>query len=723
MLCKTANRKELFFYVFRRIFIMNFSIKYFKKFLYVIFFQSMILYCGNIVGMEANSIELQYGQSSQILTILHNENKLKFKNENINYEDLKQMEVSNTKEFATCLNNLWVNFLPQGQLVPGNVREFATEDINRIYNQQSMIGDQAKEGQGFFKKFVSTVGKWFMPDNKDEKELKRKYSCFSSTEFVGGTKEKEDPKPKKKICLNPPSEKEKQQTLIFVDMEKLAKIRSKQGVFLDYRNEPEASMPSTDPKNIKDVQNFVNWKKTVFAEEFNSIFENQYQPKNDTNDEIEKYFKMSLSIIRRLSGDLRDLHEKHEFLIIKNVSMMWDQVKLLTMFFSYWIVKKQYKFDDLILRKILFYCKSYVFKLLLSSDSDRTEDTKTKNSLFFSKDDKAFFEKENLKEIYLEQTNLKETYLKETYFKQISLKQKHLEQINLKEINLKEILKKEFCEYLEDCSFIIDYFTSSINDISIFLCNMKIEQDKHKKIENGKTTCTICYKSVYTHEVLFCSQQNCGTPRACVECEIKFIDSILGGHLDIDRLKCDKCEVQLSQSDFEDFCNKSLTLLGLENSDLRYKLEEKFVKLNNFVLMKFFQQQKDIKCCKTPDCKHAFISDDTIVRIYECPLCQQKYCSKCCEKYCNDGKCEENKKHQEDYNDGQQILKQNLQFKRCPGKGCNSIIEKNGGCLIMLCGKCKTRFCFECLSKQPDSTHEDASPSWHKKDCSKRKVT
>lgn len=117
-----------------------------------------------------------------------------------------------------------------------------------------------------------------------------------------------------------------------------------------------------------------------------------------------------------------------------------------------------------------------------------------------------------------------------------------------------------------------------------------------------------------------------------------------------------------------------------------------------------FEQMRDVIYCPGTDCDNVFIRMNSRKRCRKatCDECQTELCGKCGELYTKKHqsmKCGPYHKWKQNNDEETMRLEQwraaeGIQVKRCPG--CNRNVEKNGGCDLMRCTNCQTRFCWNC---------------------------
>eukprot|EP01129_Flabellula_baltica_P013969 TRINITY_DN6595_c0_g1_i1.p1 TRINITY_DN6595_c0_g1~~TRINITY_DN6595_c0_g1_i1.p1 ORF type:complete len:672 (-),score=129.74 TRINITY_DN6595_c0_g1_i1:2-1984(-) len=127
---------------------------------------------------------------------------------------------------------------------------------------------------------------------------------------------------------------------------------------------------------------------------------------------------------------------------------------------------------------------------------------------------------------------------------------------------------------------------------------------------------------------------------------------------------------------------------------------------STFLSKNFVEGSNDVRWCPAAGCERALydpiVEGENFVGVCECG---QKFCWKCGKEYHTPATCEQFELWQEKSNNDEILTKMWLQMntKRCPS--CRNAIEKNDGCFMMTCGKCRHQFCWLCC--EPWFTHSD----------------
>ncbi|KAB5585265.1 hypothetical protein GE09DRAFT_1276834 [Coniochaeta sp. 2T2.1] len=108
-----------------------------------------------------------------------------------------------------------------------------------------------------------------------------------------------------------------------------------------------------------------------------------------------------------------------------------------------------------------------------------------------------------------------------------------------------------------------------------------------------------------------------------------------------------------------------------------------------------------IRFCPTPDCNHVYLvspnrpEDGQSAPIHPCARCPVSVCTWCHVPAHAGATCDE---HQDMMTGGYRALaqaKMELDIRDCPR--CGMLIQKNGGCNRIQCGRCKTYICWQCM--------------------------
>jgi hypothetical protein len=128
----------------------------------------------------------------------------------------------------------------------------------------------------------------------------------------------------------------------------------------------------------------------------------------------------------------------------------------------------------------------------------------------------------------------------------------------------------------------------------------------------------------------------------------------------------------------------------------------------------FILQNKNLRRCPTPGCLLTYEIEEGIRARVTCLSCKQVYCSHCRVQHALEMSCQEAYEHaqrvgnvSEEKLANEKWLEQHT--KLCPR--CDTLIEKNGGCLYMFCRKCGHEFCWKCLQPH-DHTNNHPCGVW-----------
>jgi len=221
--------------------------------------------------------------------------------------------------------------------------------------------------------------------------------------------------------------------------------------------------------------------------------------------------------------------------------------------------------------------------------------------------------------------------------------------------------------------------------------------EKERQQQKQKINCTICFEGKNLSEFYVMS---CCNYSGCKECFIEMIDTHLNEHNTKD-LNCpnQKCAKKIEEKDIH--------IITLNNKDVY----ERYLAIT---CKECLADDPNLKHCPSRDCPYAFINDEGIRQLMKCPECRQQYCSLCLINHNVRVSCEQAKIERElaeNPDKGQKANEKwiNENTKPCPN--CNVRVEKNGGCLWMLCAKCRHQFCWRCL-KPHDHTMNHPCGLW-----------
>ena len=182
--------------------------------------------------------------------------------------------------------------------------------------------------------------------------------------------------------------------------------------------------------------------------------------------------------------------------------------------------------------------------------------------------------------------------------------------------------------------------------------------------------CDICLdtKSIQDFSLLECGHM------FCTDCSTQLIDMAIQAR-STEQLKCPDihCAAPISEQDIRDITNND---------------REKIEAIATIRANEWIARQPNAKHCPTPDCSYVFINDEERLRLFTCPKCDKKYCSKCLVLHDIQMTCDAAKADSATIRETDQWKQTHT--KPCPK--CRTRIEKNGGCNHMQCKKCGTNF-------------------------------
>jgi hypothetical protein len=109
------------------------------------------------------------------------------------------------------------------------------------------------------------------------------------------------------------------------------------------------------------------------------------------------------------------------------------------------------------------------------------------------------------------------------------------------------------------------------------------------------------------------------------------------------------------------------------------------------------QHQRELKYCRTPDCKQIYRPRTDKTTALQCPACFSTICPSCDEEAHAGISCEEQRLHRDPTEQDRlnEELATSCGYKKCPT--CGAIIEKTEGCNRMTC-RCGAHICWKCLA-------------------------
>lgn len=199
--------------------------------------------------------------------------------------------------------------------------------------------------------------------------------------------------------------------------------------------------------------------------------------------------------------------------------------------------------------------------------------------------------------------------------------------------------------------------------------------------------CTVCVEEKPLKEFPKITERCKHQPSTCLNCVREWVKSELTA-LTWNKLKCcgAGCKATLSHADMKRVATKEL-----------------FEKYDHFSMLSVLSTMPDFRWCLSRRCKSGQIHiTGTEGPIFRCVSCSAKACVVHNVPWHEGLTCREY-----DYSKNPRLKKKEEQAseravkeltKRCPGKGCNAPIERNGGCDHMTCRKCLHQFCWLCMA-------------------------
>ena len=206
-------------------------------------------------------------------------------------------------------------------------------------------------------------------------------------------------------------------------------------------------------------------------------------------------------------------------------------------------------------------------------------------------------------------------------------------------------------------------------------CGLIIKPDV--TINMSDSTCGICYENIEETEAL---SMECGHD-FCRDCWVSFFEAA-----------SEECAIS--------FLNTRCPQHGCNTRVLSHHIQmivpDLYPKWTKAFLNSFIELDPSYRFCPGPDCR--FVGVLPVVKGQQrttCDHCNTSFCFHCAEAPHEPATCEDNVQWNKLTGSSNFWIKKNA--KLCPG--CKAPIEKNMGCNHMTCEKCKTQFCWLCLTK------------------------
>ena len=109
------------------------------------------------------------------------------------------------------------------------------------------------------------------------------------------------------------------------------------------------------------------------------------------------------------------------------------------------------------------------------------------------------------------------------------------------------------------------------------------------------------------------------------------------------------------------------------------------MKYERLITTKAIDNLTDMSWCPTPDCKYAFVFDETSSHELKCKACKKHYCLKCMVPFHTGKSCAEFRHSTKANENDEKFLKfvKGSKFKQCPK--CKIWVQKSHGCDHMRC--------------------------------------
>jgi len=161
-------------------------------------------------------------------------------------------------------------------------------------------------------------------------------------------------------------------------------------------------------------------------------------------------------------------------------------------------------------------------------------------------------------------------------------------------------------------------------------------------------------------------------------------------------------EIQIENRQFPLICPEAECKLDVNDLDIRDVLSQsQYLKYSQLITTQAIDKLTDMSWCPTPDCKNAFIFDETSSHEFKCKVCKKHYCLSCMVPFHIGKSCAEFRRTVKADENDEKFLKfvKGSKFKQCPK--CKIWVQKSHGCDHMRC-QCGMHFCYSCggLHKQ-----------------------
>ncbi|XP_076435215.1 uncharacterized protein LOC143275037 [Babylonia areolata] len=219
-----------------------------------------------------------------------------------------------------------------------------------------------------------------------------------------------------------------------------------------------------------------------------------------------------------------------------------------------------------------------------------------------------------------------------------------------------------------------------VEEVSMTLMEAN-QQDVDKE---DSISCVACFCPIDTNDLYrleACAHPYC---KDCVKHQVSV--AVKDHHLPV--ICCQEgCQVPLSWRDFN-----SLSRLG------HLKLPD----LASSALSAYIMANRDKACfCTTPNCPMVYrLTSEEDAKTFQCPECNMRVCTGCQAQAHEGVTCSMLRSSDKAKSGVEEWASEDRKNRRaCPG--CNSPIEKDGGCNKMMCDACRTIFCWLCGKKYP----------------------
>jgi ariadne-1 len=227
-----------------------------------------------------------------------------------------------------------------------------------------------------------------------------------------------------------------------------------------------------------------------------------------------------------------------------------------------------------------------------------------------------------------------------------------------------------------------DFFTTD-QEATVERCGLTAHLTRKKGLEEQELPskvgfCGICYENLDSLLSCYCDHA------FCRDCWGSYLSSTFeGGFHDVISTRCP-----------HHGCNERVT-----TNDVTNIAPDLLSRWTRAYLESFVENDPSYRFCPGPDCTiiAVFQPEKDSGHVVTCTKCDTSFCSNCGENPHLPAHCGDYANWNKLFGSSSFWIKRNA--KPCPNLSCQVPIEKSTGCNHMTCEKCKTQFCWLCLTK------------------------